>query len=85
MLDKNSNASRLIEKLKDKHLIERNSCPSDRRQVEVLITEEGLQLLSELDEIVQKMEENAVNLTDAESQQLNYLLDKIRTTPDITQ
>jgi DNA-binding MarR family transcriptional regulator len=79
MLDKNSNASRLIDKLKDKGLADRKNCENDRRQVEIFITEEGLKLLAELDELIVKMEENAINLTEAESLQLNYLLDKLRT------
>jgi hypothetical protein len=45
MLDKMSNASRLIEKLKQKKLIKRSECSKDRRQVDVLVTQEGLMLL----------------------------------------
>src|SRR4051794_25304741 len=41
MLDKNSNTSRLVDKLLAKGLAERSSCPSDRRAVDVIITEHG--------------------------------------------
>ena len=42
MLNKMSNASRLVEKLKMKDLVRREECPTDRRQVDVLITEKGI-------------------------------------------
>ena len=48
MLDKNSNTSRLIDKLLVKGLAKRTSCPSDRRAVDVVITPEGLDLLSKV-------------------------------------
>src|SRR5690606_17571768 len=45
MLDRMSNVSRLVEKLRIKNLLKRSECPKDRRQVDILITEEGLALL----------------------------------------
>lgn len=79
MLDKNSNASRLIDKLKDKNFVERVGCKNDRRQVEIFITELGMALLSEIDVLIKEQEEAAVNLNEAEAEQLNILLDKLRT------
>uniref|UniRef100_UPI003B3BD09D MarR family winged helix-turn-helix transcriptional regulator n=1 Tax=Spirosoma sp. TaxID=1899569 RepID=UPI003B3BD09D len=49
MLDKMSNASRLVDKLVAKQLVQRTECPSDRRAVDVIITEKGLNLLTKLD------------------------------------
>ena len=49
MLDKSSNASRIVEKLKAKDFIERKECEQDRRQVDVSITQKGLNLLKEID------------------------------------
>ena len=43
MIDKNSNASRLIDKLLDKGYVERKSCEHDRRQVDIVLTEKGLE------------------------------------------
>jgi DNA-binding MarR family transcriptional regulator len=79
MLDKNSNASRLIDKLNEKELVDRVGCKNDRRQVEVFITEKGLDLLASLDELVALQEENAINLSHKESEILNELLNKLRT------
>ena len=45
MLDRTSNASRLVEKLRSKGLVERRQCPEDRRAVDVLINAKGLELL----------------------------------------
>jgi DNA-binding MarR family transcriptional regulator len=53
MLDKTSNTSRLVDKLIDKNLVNRTFCPNDRRQVEIRITEEGLQLLHICNEVIE--------------------------------
>jgi DNA-binding MarR family transcriptional regulator len=79
MLDKNSNASRLIDKLLEKKFVDRVGCKNDRRQVEIFITKEGLDLLTSLDEIVELQERNSINLSGEESEKLNELLNKLRT------
>ena len=78
MLDKNSNASRLVEKLRLKKLVERTICPEDRRAVNVIITQKGLDLLAELDKHETSFLKDLKNLTDKEAEQLNHLLDKLR-------
>jgi DNA-binding MarR family transcriptional regulator len=78
MLDKSSNASRLVEKLRIKSMVERIQCTEDRRAVNVLITEKGLKVLEDLDQIEDKFSEGIRNLTKEEAKTLNNLLDKIR-------
>jgi DNA-binding MarR family transcriptional regulator len=78
MLDKSSNASRLVDKLKAKGLVERRECPNDRRAVDVLITDKGLDLLKELDKEVSNMENNLTQLEQGEMKTLNNILDKLR-------
>ncbi len=78
MLDKNSNASRLIDKLCLKDLVERKENPKDRRQVAILITEKGLELLKKLDPVVEENEEMYKILEEEEAKELNRLLDKLR-------
>lgn len=78
MLDKMSNASRLIEKLKQKKLVKRSECSKDRRQVDVLITEDGLKLLEEVDQVNGEMHSICNTLNQAEKKKLNELLDKLR-------
>ncbi len=78
MLDKNSNASRLVDKLILKKLVERKECLHDKRQVDIVITETGLELLKQLDGIIEKNEEFLTVLTDKEAKEMNRLLDKLR-------
>ncbi|MFY7734972.1 MAG: MarR family winged helix-turn-helix transcriptional regulator [Bacteroidia bacterium] len=78
MLDIQSNASRLIDKLEDKKLAIRKVCPNDKRQMEITITQEGLKVLLELDEVIVLNESN-IQLTDGEADMLNDLLNKLRT------
>ncbi|MBA4133519.1 MAG: MarR family transcriptional regulator [Flavobacterium sp.] len=80
MLAKNSNTTRLIDKLLLKDLVTRNVCPDNRRKIEVLITQKGLALLTELDPKVDEHEKLfANNLTEDEIILLNTLLEKYRT------
>jgi DNA-binding MarR family transcriptional regulator len=78
MLNKMSNASRLVEKLKMKGLVLRNECPADRRQVDIMITSKGLTLLTQLQEEILKQNRDLVQLDSNEVDQLNLLLDKLR-------
>jgi DNA-binding MarR family transcriptional regulator len=78
MLDKTSNASRIVDKLEAKDLVTRKQCPNDRRTVDVLITDKGLALLKEMDELDGGSKTGIRNLTEEETTELNRLLDKIR-------
>lgn len=78
MLDKNSNASRLIEKLRLKKLIERKESKADRRQVDIVITDKGLELLEQMDVKMVAPEDRFKSLSEAEAEQLSQLLDKLR-------
>lgn len=79
MIDKNSNASRLVDKLLKKGLLERNACPRDRRRVDVMITELGLDMVNEVSKTMKK-NNFFMNLTDEEAVTLSDLLDKMRGT-----
>lgn len=78
MLDKMSDASRLVERLVNKGLVDRKTCPNDRRKAEVLITEKGLKLLEELDKYDDKTDKIFGKLNSDEARTLNDLLDKMR-------
>ncbi len=80
MIAKNSNTTRLIDKLLLKDLVTREVCPNNRRKMEILITQKGLDLLTELDPKVLENEQHfAKNLDQNELEQLNLLLEKYRT------
>ncbi|KFF04239.1 MarR family winged helix-turn-helix transcriptional regulator [Flavobacterium reichenbachii] len=80
MLAKTSNTTRLVDKLLLKEFVTRNVCPDNRRKIEVLITQKGLDVLNELDPKVDAHERLfAENITPEELELLNKLLEKYRT------
>ena len=79
MVSKNSNTTRLVEKLRLKGLITRFQNEENRRKVEIRITYQGLELLKEIEKIQHQFETAVVgNLTEKEILNLNKLLIKIR-------
>lgn len=78
MLDKMSNASRLVEKLRQKGLVNRTISREDRRQVDIQLTSDGIELLNRANQSMQIALEVFRNLTPQESKTLNQLLDKLR-------
>ena len=80
MLDKMSDTSRIVDRLVLKQLVKKVTCSQDKRLVDVTITEKGQKLLKKLDTEVDHIEEIMGNLSEAESEQLNTLLDKLRNT-----
>lgn len=82
MIDKMSNASRLVEKLKQKGLVERRACEADRRRVDVHITEKGLELLEKASQAMEEqLDPSRWQLSESEAAQLNDLLNRMRTNP----
>ena len=79
MLAKTSNTTRLVDKLLLKDFVTRKVCPDNRRKIEVLITQKGLDVLGALDSKVIAHEEFfSQNLNTHEIVQLNQLLEKYR-------
>ncbi|ALW86561.1 transcriptional regulator [Hymenobacter sedentarius] len=79
MLDKTSNASRIVDRLEEKQLVTRTVCPANRRAVDIRITKAGLDLLDRIEEAGVTKSGGMNQLTAEEVHQLNTLLDKIRT------
>jgi DNA-binding MarR family transcriptional regulator len=78
MMDKMCDASRLVERLRIKGFVKRELSPDDRRRVDVIITDNGLNLLAEIDKFNSKYDNIFQNLSDEEAKLLNELLDKMR-------
>ncbi len=78
MLDKMSDASRIVDRLVQKGYAERNKCEKDARLVDVLITEIGMKLLDDMETQVAGTEQVFRNLSLKEAASLNKLLDKVR-------
>ncbi|MDI1354759.1 MAG: MarR family transcriptional regulator [bacterium] len=78
MLDRSSDASRIVDKLVLKKYVLRQPCPSDRRSVNLLISESGLTLLQKLDFIDESTKDIFKSLNTKQIEQLNSLLDDLR-------
>lgn len=76
MIERSPNATRLMDKLCEKHLIDRIPCPNDRRVVHIEITTKGKNLLKSISDNFN--DELVKNITQQEAQQLSDLLDKMR-------
>ena len=78
MLDKNSDISRVVDRMLTKKLVVRKECKQDRRQKDIQISQLGLDILSKIDEHEKVLDKKMQHLTLEEVTQLNNLLDKIR-------
>lgn len=78
MIDKMSNASRLVAKLQLKSMVARNKCAIDRRQVDVCITSKGLDVLAEIDEKMINYENQFSHIDIGDAQIVNRVLDELR-------
>lgn len=78
MLDKMSNASRLVDKLFAKGYVSRDQKVGNRRACDVKITPKGKAFLEEVTKSINGIEKDMNKLNDEEFEQLNGLLDKLR-------
>lgn len=77
MVTKMSNTTRLVDKLLLKGYVERRTCPSNRRKIEIMITAQGIDSLQKMDKAMEGAEARILeNLTHKELEQLNFLFDK---------
>ena len=80
MLDKMSDTSRIVDRLLIKDLVKKITCKSDKRLVDISITDKGKKLLEKADKDETEMDAVFGNLSQAEVKMLNKLLDRIRHT-----
>jgi len=78
MLDKMSDTSRIVDRLIAKGLVKKGICKTDRRLVDVIITDKGKKVLEKLDLQQDEMDNVIGNLSKKEALILSELLDKIR-------
>ena len=78
MLDKMSDASRIVDRLVQKNLVTRCTNNKDRRAVDIRISDEGLAILAKLDVELKTSDVIKGNITEDEAAQLSALLDKMR-------
>jgi len=79
MVSKMSNTTRLVDKLIKKDLVKRTPCESNRRKVEITITEQGKRFLDQVSSVMDTFEKNITSsLSHNELSTLNDLLNKLR-------
>lgn len=78
MLDKMSDASRIVDIMHKKELVTRTQNSSDKRSVDILISQKGLNILNEIDKKHDVLDGFLSNLDENEIEHLNFLLDKAR-------
>ena len=78
MIDKMSNVSRLVEKLKQKGYVERVECESDRRVVFVHLTEIGITVLNDIDKTIGINLSAFSRISVEEAEELSRILEKLR-------
>ncbi len=78
MLDSGRDLTRLVDKLVKLGLLSRSTCPSNRRKVDINITEEGVKLTDAVSAEINDFVDGIASLNDEESKQLSALLDKLR-------
>lgn len=78
MLEKMSDTSRIVDRLLVKGLVKKVTCTTDRRLVDILITDKGRKLLERIDLREEEMDAIVKGLNEQEAKQLNGLLDKVR-------
>ena len=82
MLDKMSDTSRIVDRLIVKELVAKNTCPSDKRLVDITLTEKGLELVEKLDQFNDQLDAILQGVSEKEAATLNQILDKLRSVPD---
>lgn len=78
MIDKMPDVSRIMDRLVAKGLVSRSQNLEDRRAVDVVITEKGMEVLGELDQSMLMMDILEKHISEEECQLLNDLLEKLR-------
>jgi len=78
LIDKMSDATRIIDRMLTKGLVEKNGCKNDKRLVDITISKKGTELLKTIDKNSDKLDKILNGLTLNETKQLNNLLDKLR-------
>jgi DNA-binding MarR family transcriptional regulator len=78
MIDKMSDASRIVDRLVQKGLVSRCTNTKDRRAVDIRISDQGMEVLTKMDAEFKTKDFLEKNLTEEEAIKLSDLLDKLR-------
>lgn len=79
MLDKAPDLTRLLDKLVEMGLVDRQLCSENRRRMDIFLTTDGIKLLENINKELDKMRKDDMkNITEKEAEELSNLLDKFR-------
>jgi len=78
MLDKMSDTSRIVDRLVAKELVEKNTCPTDRRLVDVVLSKKGFVILEKLDQLNHHLDALMKGISEKDAITMNQLLDQLR-------
>jgi len=79
MVQRSSNVTRIVDKLTQKGLVERTLSDTDRRKMDIIITDKGNELLNKLDKKVKDFHKPMMNnLTQEEAESLKQLIKKLK-------
>lgn len=78
MIDKSSNATRIVDKLVLKKLVDRTQDPNDRRHVDIKINKKGLELLDKIDAELETMNKKFKDFNQEKAKIMNEWLDELR-------
>jgi DNA-binding MarR family transcriptional regulator len=79
MVQRSSNITRIVDKLIKKEFVERKECPTNRRKMDIIITEKGLEQLKILDVKVEAFHQPYIEkLSPAELETLKDLIIKLK-------
>ena len=79
MIEKNSNVPRIIDRLVIKKLVKRGTSSQDRRETNITLTGAGISILESSTQEINKTIDSQLNLNEEEAEQLNRLVEKMRT------
>ena len=78
MLDKMSDTSRIVDRLVAKELVEKNTCPTDKRLVDVVLSKKGFAILEKLDQLNHHLDALMKGISEKEAHTMNQMLDQLR-------
>ncbi len=78
MLDKGRDLTRLLDKLEKEGLLTRKINSSNRRMIDIQLSQKGLTMLEKLNQKVDQWHKETNHMTEEEAEQLSNLLDKFR-------
>ncbi len=78
MINRYCNATRIVDRLLEKELMTKQTCPSDRRALNIKLSDKGLQLMGDIDAHIQSQDMIPRVLNEDESKVMNDLLDRLR-------